>query len=149
MTPKFSFISPSLLVIVVLLLALLPIALLLASKRHAVCRAAVWHGGAREDIARVMTTALTFYNALRTFYSFNYRPTEEITRESRGREYFITRLEFTRDTAPVFGPYLFAPAVRLVRASADKLRVLQSGHLNFYPGLIGLLLVIILAVTLL
>jgi len=67
LTPKFSFISSSLLVIVMPLLALLPIALLLASKRHAVRRTAVWYGGARQDVARVMTTAPTFSNALRTF----------------------------------------------------------------------------------
>ncbi len=149
LTAKFAFISPSLLVIVMPLLALLPITLVLASKRHAVRRAAVWYGGARQDDARIITTALTFSNALRTFYSFIYRPTAETTRESTGREYFITRLVFTNDVAPVFGPYLFAPAVRFVWAVAGRLRMLQSGHLNFYLGLIGLLLVIILAVTLL
>jgi hypothetical protein len=67
LTPNFSFISPSLLVIVMPLLALLPIVLLLASKRYAVRRTAVWYGGARQDVAWVMTTALTFSNALRTF----------------------------------------------------------------------------------
>jgi hydrogenase-4 component B len=149
LTAKFAFISPSLLVIVMPLLSLLPIVLVLASKRHAVRRAAVWYGGARQDDARILTTALTFSNALRTFYSFIYRPTAETTRESTGREYFITRLVFTSDVAPVFGPYLFAPAVRFVWAVAGRLRMLQSGNLNFYLGLIGLLLVIILAVTLL
>jgi len=49
----------------------------------------------------------------------------------------------------VFGPYLFAPTVRLVRYVADRARILQSGHLNFYLGLIGLLLVIILGLALL
>jgi len=77
------------------------------------------------------------------------RPTIETTRESAVREYFVTRLEFTHEVAPVFGPYLFAPAVRLVRAAADRLRILQSGHLNFYLGVIGVLLVIILGLALL
>lgn len=67
LTPKFSFISPSLLVIVMPLLALLPIALVLACKCHPARRNAVRYGGARQDVARVMTTALTFSNALRTF----------------------------------------------------------------------------------
>jgi hydrogenase-4 component B len=43
---------------------------------------------------------------------------------------------------------LFQPTVRAVRAIASKLRLLQSGHLNFYLGLIGLLLVLILGLTL-
>jgi hydrogenase-4 component B len=149
LTAKFAFISPSMLVIVMPLLALIPIILILASRRFAVRRAPIWYGGVKQNITRTATTALTFSNALRTFYSFIYRPTIETTRESAGREYFVTRLSFSHDVAPVFGPYLFAPAVWLVRAAADRLRVLQSGHLNFYLGLIGLLLVIILGLALL
>ncbi len=149
LTAHFAFISPSMLVIVMPLLALLPIILILANRRFAVRRVPVWYGGVKQDVARTATTALTFSNALRTFYSFIYRPTIETTRESVGREYFVTRLSFSHDVAPVFGPYLFAPAVWLVRAAADRLRLLQSGHLNFYLGLIGLLLVIILGLTLL
>jgi hypothetical protein len=149
LTAKFAFISPSMLVIVMPLLALIPIGLILASRRFEVRRAPIWYGGLRQNTARTATTALTFSNALRTFYSFIYRPTTETTRESAGREYFVTRLSFSHDVAPVFGPYLFAPAVRLVDAAADRLRMLQSGHLNFYLGLIGVLLVIILALALL
>ena len=148
LTNTFAFISPSLLVIVVPLLALIPILLILAARRqHAVRRAPVWYGGTTPDIARTATTALTFSNALRTFYSFIYRPTVETTRETSGRRYFVTRLVFTHDVAPMFGPYLFVPAIRLVRGLADRLRLLQSGNLNFYLGLIGALLVIILALT--
>jgi hydrogenase-4 component B len=149
LTATFAFISPSLLVIVMPLLALLPIILVLAGRRFAVRRVPAWYGGMQHDIRRTATTALTFSNALRTFYSFIYRPTIETMRQSTVREYFVTRLEFNHEVAPVFGPYLFAPAVRLVRASADRLRVLQSGHLNFYLGLIGLLLVVILGLVLL
>jgi hypothetical protein len=68
--------------------------------------------------------------------------------EAHGPEYFIHRLRFTHDVAPIFGPYLFAPAIRTVYYLAQKLRALQSGHLNFYLALIGGLLVIILALTL-
>jgi hypothetical protein len=149
LTAKFAFISPSMLVIVMPLLALLPIILVLGNRRFAIRRVPVWYGGVKQDVARTATTALTFSNALRTFYSFIYRPTIETTRESKGREYFVTRLSFSHDVAPVFGPYLFAPAVRLVCAAADRLRLLQSGHLNFYLGLIGFLLVVILGLTLL
>jgi hypothetical protein len=86
---------------------------------------------------------------MRTFYSFVYRPTEEIESEAHGPEYFVHRLRFSHDVAPIFGPYLFAPVTRTVYYLAIKLRALQSGHLNFYLALIGGLLVIILALTLL
>jgi hypothetical protein len=62
--------------------------------------------------------------------------------------YFIERLVFSHEVAPIFGPYLFAPMTRAVYVLATWLRVLQSGHLNFYLALIGGLLVIILALAL-
>lgn len=148
LTSKFAFISPTLLVVVMPLLALIPIGLILANRRYAVRRVAVWYGGFDEDPERASTTALTFSNAMRTFYSFVYRPTEEIVTEARGPAYFVHRLRFTHDVAPIFGPYLFAPATRTVNYLADKISSLQSGHLNFYLALIGGLLVIILALTL-
>ena len=149
LTAKFAFISPTLLVIVMPLLSLVPIGLLLLSRGLTAKRAPIWYGGVRQNVTVTATTALTFSNALRTFYSFIYRPTTETHREVSGREYFVKRLVFNEDVAPVFGPYLFAPTVRLVRYAADRVRILQSGHLNFYLGLIGLLLVIILGLALL
>jgi formate hydrogenlyase subunit 3/multisubunit Na+/H+ antiporter MnhD subunit len=148
LTAKFAFISPTMLVIVMPLLALFPLALVLASRRYAVARAPVWYGGLEQDPARASTTALTFSNALRTFYSFVYRPTNDVQRETRATEYFVKRLVFSHDVAPIFGPCLFAPLTRAVFTLAGRLRALQSGHLNFYLALLGALLVIILALTL-
>ncbi len=148
LTDSFAFISPSLLVIVMPLLAVLPLLLLLNSRRHRVRRAPVWYGGQREDPQRSATTSLTFSNAMRTFYSFIYRPTLDTAREHRAVAYFIHRLEFEHDVADVFGPALFDPVRRAVWRLAGWLRALQSGDLNFYLGLIGTLLIVILALTL-
>jgi hydrogenase-4 component B len=147
LTSKFAFISPTLLVIVMPLLAIIPMALVIANRRFAIRRVPVWYGGLDQDPERASTTAFTFSNALRTFYSFVYRPTEETWREATGTHYFVKRLVFTHDVAPIFGPYLFAPATRMVFYVAEKLRALQSGHLNFYLALIGGLLIIILALA--
>jgi formate hydrogenlyase subunit 3/multisubunit Na+/H+ antiporter MnhD subunit len=146
---KFAFISPTKLIIAAPLLALLPIALFLFS-RHAfrVRRVPVWSGGRREDAQRIATTSLAFSNALRTFYGFIYGPTHNLAREYDHGPYFVTRLIFNQEVAPVFGPYLFVPLTRLVQAAADKVSILQSGYLNFYNGLIGLLLVLILGLAL-
>lgn len=148
LTAKFAFISPTMLVIVMPLLAIIPFAFVAASRRFAVRRVPVWYGGIDQDPGRASTTALTFSNALRTFYSFVYRPTVETERVAKGRPYFVHRLVFSHEVAPVFGPYLFAPLTRAVFYTADKFKKLQSGQLNFYLALIGLLLVIILALTL-
>ena len=145
LTGTFAFISPSLLIIVMPLLALLPLTMLLANRRFPVRRVPVWYGGRDHDPARASTTALSFANALRTFYSFVYRPREETARETSGARYFVTRLVFSHEVAPIFGPYLFEPATRVVRFLADRLAVFQSGDLNFYLATIGILLVVILA----
>jgi hydrogenase-4 component B len=148
----FAFISPSKLIIAMPLLALLPIALLVLALRRRSRIVPVWYGGQDEAPDRAATTALTFSNALRTFYSFIYRPTVATSREqssnSKGQPYFVRRLVFTHDVAPIFGPHLFAPLERLVIAIAGRLRLIQSGNLNFYLSLIGALLLIILFIAL-
>ncbi len=152
LTAKFAFISPSKLAIAMPLMALIPVALLLVSRHYPVRVAPVWYGGRELAPRRAATTALTFSNALRTFYSFIYRPTvqteRELAVEGNGQPYFTRRLVFTHDVAPIFGPYLFAPLEKLVTTLADRLRIIQSGHLNFYLALIGALLLAILVIAL-
>ena len=148
LTAKFAFISPSLLVVVMPLLSLIPIALAVATSRGPVRRTPVWYGGLSPDRARASTTSLTFSNAMRTFYSFVYRPTAATERDADAGGYFVTKLSFEHDVAPIFGPLLFQPAVIAVQALAARLRILQSGQLNFYLSLIGLLLVLVLGLTL-
>jgi hydrogenase-4 component B len=147
LTPSFAFISPSLLVVVMPLLAIVPLTILLFGRRFAVRRGHVWYGGREHDPALASTTALSFSNALRTFYSFVYRPREETARETNGQRYFVRRLVFTHEVAPIFGPLLFAPVTRFIRFLADRLGALQSGSLNLYLALIGILLVLILAIA--
>jgi hydrogenase-4 component B len=151
LTGSFAFISPTLLIVVMPLLAILPLALASAGRRFAIRRVPVWYGGRDHDPRRASTTALSFANALRTFYSFIYRPREETARETSGNggghRYFVTRLVFSHEVAPVFGPYLFRPAVRIVRFGADRLSLFQSGDLNFYLAVIGMLVLIMLAIT--
>jgi hydrogenase-4 component B len=145
LTSKFAFISPTLLVIVCPLLALVPVVLVwITARRHRLRSAPVWYGGFPRESARVATTALTFSNAMRVFYSFVYRPTLNVSREHTEHEYFVHKLTFNHAVAPLFGPVLFRPAVRLVLRLAEGLRPLQSGHMNIYLALIGALLVLAL-----
>ncbi len=146
---KFAFISPTKLVIAGPLLALLPLLLFLLSRSaFHLRRVPVWSGGRREDARRIATTSLAFSNALRTFYGFIYGPTHNLEREYDHGPYFVKRLIFNQEVAPIFGPYLFTPLTRLVRSISDRISVIQSGYLNFYNGLIGLLLVLILGLAL-
>ena len=145
----FAFISPSKLVIAGPLLALIPIIFFLISRsKFRIRRVPVWSGGRREDARRIATTSLAFSNALRTFYGFIYGPTHNLEREYDHGPYFVKRLIFNQEVAPIFGPYLFSPLVQAVRKAADEVRILQSGYLNFYNALIGALLVLILGLAL-
>jgi hypothetical protein len=77
-----------------------------------------------------------------------YRPTEDMRHEHAGLHYFVRRLSFDHRVAPLFGPTLFAPAVRLTYRLAARLQALQSGHMNLYLAIIGAMLVLILLVSL-
>lgn len=128
----FAFISPTKMIVFGPFLALIPIAFFLFSRRlFRSRRVPVWSGGRREDARQIATTSLAFSNALRTFYGFIYGPTHNLEREYDHGPYFVTRLIFNQEVAPIFGPYLFAPLTRLVRNVADKISILQSGYLNF------------------
>ena len=153
LSASFAFISPSKLIIVMPLLALIPISILLTSmRRFPVRRVAVWYGGMPKDPLQAATTQLTFSNALRTFYGFVYRPQAQTKRDftdgAAEHKYFLRRLSFSHNVAPIFGPYLFQPLERVVLAFARVARRLQSGSLNLYLGIIGVILVIILATIL-
>lgn len=146
---KFAFISPTKMVIAGPLLALLPVVIFLSSRRALrFRRVPVWSGGRREDARRIATTSLAFSNALRTFYSFIYGPTHNLEREYDHGPYFVKRLIFNQEVAPIFGPGLFAPLAKAVRKIAEVVSKLQSGYLNLYNALIGILLVLILALAL-
>jgi len=144
----FAFISPSALVVVMPILALLPIALARGRRRYAVRRAPIWCGGEDYAAHAGATTSLSFSNALRVFYSFVYRPTNTVARQFEGKPYFLKELHFDYAQAPIFGPLLFQPILRAVGWLTRHLRFLQSGLMNAYLAYIGLLLILILAVTL-
>ncbi|MGA8706006.1 MAG: proton-conducting transporter membrane subunit [Steroidobacteraceae bacterium] len=148
LTKTFAFISPSKLIIAFPLLAIVPLLLLLNARRHTIRRTGVWYGGMAQELPMAATTSLSFANATRTFYSFIYRPTLDAAREHAAVAYFIRKLEFDHSVADFFRPILFEPLRRFFWSLAGRVRKLQSGDLNFYVGLIGALLLIILALTL-
>ncbi|WP_454887879.1 proton-conducting transporter transmembrane domain-containing protein [Sphingomonas oryzagri] len=146
---SFAFISPTTLMIAMPLLSLVPVILLLVSSRFRPRYAEVWYGGLTPDPDRAATTALTFSNAMRTFYSLIYRPRTSSTRETNGQRYFVRRLTYRHGVAPLFAKRLFGPLVLATMAASKAARRLQSGSLNLYLALIGALLVIILGLSLL
>ncbi|MEJ2344814.1 MAG: proton-conducting transporter membrane subunit [Gammaproteobacteria bacterium] len=148
LTSHFAFISPTKLLIAGPLLALIPLGLWWAARSRR-RRTPTWYGGLPRTSDEVAITPLAFSNALRTFYSMVYRPAEDMRHEHTGLRYFVHRLSFDHRVAPLFGASLFAPAVRLTYRAAARLQALQSGSLNLYLAIIGVMLVLILVVPLL
>ena len=58
----------------------------------------------------------------------------------------MRRLSFEQRIAPLFSGHLFRPLVRLTRWLSDRIAVIQSGDMNLYLVMIGILLVIVLGV---
>jgi formate hydrogenlyase subunit 3/multisubunit Na+/H+ antiporter MnhD subunit len=145
LTSAFAFISPTKLAIVCPLLAILPLGLLLAGvRRRRLRRAPAWFGGLPRP-AHGATTALSFSNAMRTFYGFVYRAESAVEREHRQREYFVHRMTHSASVSPLFEAALFRAPTRFVQRLARALKPLQSGHMNVYLGMVGMLLILILA----
>ncbi len=144
LNPHFAFISPTLLVIVGPLLALIPLGLLAFGMRSGRRAAPIWAHGLRALPQASATTALAFSNALREFYSFVYRPRTIALRRTEKRSYFIKAVRFEYGQTPLFGPALFTPATRLVRALARRASILQGGSMNAYLAYIGILLLLVL-----
>ncbi|GAB2582988.1 hydrogenase 4 subunit B [Dyella jejuensis] len=148
LTNTFAFISPTKLVIVCPLLALLPLALLgLSRRRHRLRRVGVWFGGLPKP-AHGTTTPLAFSNAMRTFYAFIYRPTDDVEQEQNHSEYFVQEMRHSARVSPLFEAAVFRTPTRIVQSMAKALGPLQSGHMNIYLGMVGVLLVLILALGL-
>ncbi|MGN8200388.1 proton-conducting transporter transmembrane domain-containing protein [Salinisphaera sp. RV14] len=143
----FAFISPTKLTIALAAYSLIPALLVLGLARLKPRRVPIWFGGLAAP-ASSATTALTFANALQRYYGFVYRPTATASSEHEVSSYFPKKLNFSYALAPVFGPWLFDPMVRLVRWLGQRLRALQSGHLNIYLFLIGGVLVAVLGIVL-
>lgn len=148
LTDTFAFISPTKLAVVCPLLALLPLALLWrARRRHRLRRAPVWYGGCPLP-PHGATTSLTFSNAMRTFYGFVYRPASVVEAEHGATRYVVRHVNHAARVSPLFEAAVFRAPTRLVQWLAKGVGPLQSGHMNVYLGLVGLLLVLIMATAL-
>ncbi len=143
--PHFAFISPTLLVIAGPLLALVPLGILAFGLRSGRRSVATWAHGLAALPQASATTALAFSNALREFYSFVYRPRTVAKQRTEKRSYFIKAVRFEYGQTPLFGPALFTPVTRFVRALARRASILQMGSMNAYLAYIGVLLLLVLA----
>lgn len=145
LSSKFAFISPTLLLVVGIIFSLLPITLIgLRGKSILKYRKVpVWAQGLERVPVQSATTSLSFSNALRQFYSFIYRPTNISQPLGNEKGYFVKELKFEYSEAPIFGPLLFTPIVKLVTLMSKWASKIQMGSMNAYISYIGLMLLAI------
>lgn len=146
----FAFISPLLLIIVGTVLSLVPIALVRFRKNGIVKyrKVPIWAHGLDSVPVESKTTSLVFSNALRQFYSFIYRPTTITQSHGNSDGYFVKQVKFEYSEAPIFGPLIFNPIVKLLKWAANKASMIQMGSMNLYLAYIGVILLIIIVISL-
>ncbi len=149
LSSSFAFISPLLLAVTGGLLALIPLGLIWLRKSglNKYRKVPLWAHGLEKVPTRSNTTALVFSNALRQFYSFIYRPTTVAQSNGNSKGYFVKQINFEYSEAPIFGPLIFSPAVKIVKWLAKKASVIQMGSMNLYLLYIGLMLLVILVIA--
>ncbi|WP_298212383.1 proton-conducting transporter membrane subunit [Ferrimicrobium sp.] len=145
LSDSFAFISPVQLMIVGVLFACVPIALLL--RRSKSRRVPLWSGGETVDVVASATTAFGFSNPLRTVYSFLYRPKTSSERTYRDQGYVLEQATYHTREAPILGAGLIQSLRRGVNRLARVLSPLQGGQLNVYLSYLFILfLVVVLAI---
>ena len=138
----FAFISPLEFTAVTAILLIIPLALLLRRKKAR--PVPPWSGGEPIAWPAGATTSLGFSNALRSVYSFVYRPTTTTERSYLDRGYVLEYLSFRTVETPILGYQLLQRLTRIVRRLARWSSSLQNGSLNAYLAYIGVLFLIAL-----
>lgn len=138
----FAFISPLMLTISGLALALIPFALIRVRRNglRPYRKVPVWAQGKDSIPEASAPTGLAFSNALRQFYSFVYRPKTITNPEGNEKGYFVKSLTFEYSEAPIFGPALFGPLVRAAKKASSIIARIQTGSMNAYLAYLGLVL---------
>lgn len=145
----FAFISPLFLIIVGTILSLIPLALI-RLRRYGLKpyrSAPLWAQGLSQIPDKSAPTGLVFSNALRQFYSFVYRPKSLAKANANEKGYFVKSMTFEYSEAPIFGPMLFLPIVKLIRKASAQISKTQTGSMNAYLAYLGLALLAIFIVV--
>ena len=74
-----------------------------------------------------------------------YRPTEDLSIDFHpASKYFVQSIEYRSGIHPWFERHLYAPAMRLIRVIARRVRRLQAGSLHLYLAYMTLALLVLL-----
>ncbi len=118
------------------------------SRRHAVRRAPVWGCGRELQTPRMTYTATSFAEPLQRVFDDVLQPSQDLDVSHRGESrYFVESVRFGTRGGDAFERLLYQPVFALVRAVANKARLLQNGSVHRYLayGLGALVVVLVFA----
>ncbi len=130
---------------VAMLLALVPLAMLLARVNWKRRISDSWGCGRIGQTPRMEYTATAFAEPLRRVFAELYRPTKELTIDFHPEsKYFVQSIGYRSEITPWFDTYLYDPFLWFMRLLAGVTRRLQSGSLHAYLVYVTIALVILL-----
>jgi hydrogenase-4 component B len=104
-----------------------------------------WGCGRVGQTPRMEYTATAFAEPLRRVFAEVYRPTEDLSIDFHpASKYFVQSIEYRSGIHPWFERHLYAPALRLIRVIARRVRRLQAGSLHLYLAYMTLALLVLL-----
>jgi hypothetical protein len=128
---------------------LLPLAgLAIARARPRVRRYETWSCGRVLQTARMEYTATAFADPFTRVFDFFYRPVKrlDIDRHPESR-LFVRRIRYENPTRFVVDEWLYGPLERMLRATARRAALVQSGSPNLYLAYVLAALLVLLLVA--
>lgn len=130
------------------LLASIPIALHVFRANKARRYYETWGCGRAVQTARFEYTASSFANPFKRIFSMLYRPVKELAIEFHPESrFFVRTINYSNEARSIFDEAIYGPTNRLLRASAERVRLLQSGNVNVYLLYILVALVVLLIIA--
>jgi hydrogenase-4 component B len=146
---NFATVSPvAIAIALAVLLAAIPIGLRVLGANRTRRYYETWGCGRALQTARFEYTATAFANPFKLVFRLLYRPVKELEIESDPESrFFVRTLSYRNEVRSIFDEAIYAAVGRLIRAFAERARLLQSGNVHVYLTyiLVALLALLLLA----
>ena len=146
---SFAIVSPLwIAVALVALVASIPIALRIFRTNTARRYYETWGCGRAVQTARFEYTATSFADPFKRVFSLLYRPVKELEIEFHPESrFFVRTISYRNEARSIFDDAIYGPMNRLLRAFAERVRLLQSGNVHVYLLYILVALVVLLIIA--
>jgi hydrogenase-4 component B len=144
--PPFASVSPlGIAMVLLMLLALLPLVWRVTGASRTRRLYETWGCGRAVQTARFEYTAAAFANPFKRVFNVLYRPVKELSIEFHPESrFFVQSIYYRNEARSIFEEAIYGPLMTVVRSVAERVRGLQSGHVNLYLLYILTALVVLL-----